>query len=46
MGKTYTKVHTSDKAAKDHEKKIKARGGKVSKTKTKKNLVLHYEFND
>lgn len=40
MKKTYTKTHTSKKAADAHIRKIRARGGKVKRTGNK----LSYSF--
>jgi hypothetical protein len=48
MGKTYKKVHTSEKALKNHIKKIKKRGGKINLEDTElfdKNFTLKYSFN-
>ena len=44
--KTYTKAHASEKAAKSHEKAIKARGGKVNKSTAgmPAKTVLKYSF--
>jgi hypothetical protein len=42
--KTYSKTHTSVKAANAHEKKIKARGGKVERTESGGKIVLKYKF--
>lgn len=42
--KTYRKTHSNPKAAKSHEEKIKARGGKVTKTKKGKQITLEYCF--
>ena len=40
----YTKIHASEKAAEGHIKKIKARGGKVSKRVDGKKIHLKYWF--
>jgi len=44
--KTYTKAHASEKAAKSHEKAIKVRGGKVTKSRAgiPAKTVLKYTF--
>lgn len=42
--KTYTKTHTNAKAAENHIKKIKSRGGKVTKTGSKGKIKLLYNF--
>ncbi len=42
--KTYTKTHTSAKAAAGHIKKIKARGGKVTSKKIGSKTHLTYSF--
>lgn len=42
--KEYTKTHTNPKAAENHTKKIKARGGKVTKTGSKGKIKLIYNF--
>ncbi len=44
--KEYKKIHTSEKAAKSHESKIKARGNVRSIEKTKKGnkIELKYKF--
>jgi hypothetical protein len=43
--KTYTKTHTSTKAADDHVRKIKARGGIVIRKNAKSgNIFLKYTF--
>ncbi len=44
MKKTYTKTHTNPKAAENHIAKIKARGGKVTKTGSKGKIKLYYSF--
>jgi biotin operon repressor len=44
MAKTYTKVHTSEKALKDHSKKLKKRGAEIEKVKTKNATKLFYKF--
>lgn len=44
MKKEYTKTHTSPKAAAAHIAKIKARGGKVTKTGSKGKIKLIYTF--
>lgn len=41
----YTKTHTNKKAAKEHKKKIKARGGNVEMESTGKTYKLKYNFN-
>lgn len=42
--KKYTKMHKKEKAANNHMKKIKERGGTVKKTKTKNGYFLEYSF--
>jgi hypothetical protein len=42
--KQYTKTHASKTAAEIHERKIKARGGKVSSTKVGDKYKLTYTF--
>ncbi|MDD3875527.1 MAG: hypothetical protein PHT69_02840 [Bacteroidales bacterium] len=45
MSKTYKKVHENKKAAENHAKNIKKRGGKVSQSELKRKTVLEYSFN-
>jgi hypothetical protein len=42
--KEYTKTHTNAKAAENHARKIKARGGVVTKTGSKGKIKLIYTF--
>lgn len=42
--KTYTKTHKSSKAAKNHESKIRKRGGVVHAKKTASGTKLEYSF--
>ncbi|MBP8992500.1 MAG: hypothetical protein KBG30_01635 [Bacteroidales bacterium] len=44
--KEYKKVHSSEKVAKVHEQKIKARGNvrSIEKKKTSKGVELKYKF--
>lgn len=42
--KEYTKTHTNPKAAESHMRKIKARGGKVTKTGSKGKIKLIYNW--
>jgi hypothetical protein len=44
MAKNYSKTHKSEKAANNHEKKIKEKGGKVVKTKVSGGIKLDYSF--
>lgn len=44
MSKIYRKAHDNKQAAEKHAKKIKKRGGKVSKSELKRKTVLEYSF--
>jgi hypothetical protein len=44
MKRTYTKTHTNPKAASSHAAKIRARGGKVTRTVKGGKITLKYSF--